>query len=119
MRDEVILVRVDLPAGSQVVKVDKKSLITNIYIGKPSDQPSGEVAIQVNNKFCTLGEIGALIDEQRKAIPTQLHDQMSVNIKADRGVRMDMISNVRQELRRAGVTKVSYGASRHTELNLR
>ena len=38
MRDVSLLVANTMPQASETVKLEKKSLVSNIYVGKPNDQ---------------------------------------------------------------------------------
>ena len=65
MREVTLMVNNGMPEARQVSKLEKKSLVSNIYIGKPKDQFVGvygsEPRIQLNDKLAGLHEISAFV----------------------------------------------------------
>lgn len=116
LRDTEMLVSVNLPSATEVVKLEKKSLVSSIFIGSPARQHQAtlgtESRIQLNDSFRTLDDIRDFITSERDALSE--HDQklLTVSIKADENTRMGIITDVKQELRKASALKISYSARR-------
>lgn len=64
MREVTLMIQNNLPQATQIAKLEKKSLVSNIYVGKPTLQYQKaygtEPRIQLNDKFATLEDVGAL-----------------------------------------------------------
>lgn len=113
IRENPLLVRVRPPAATEVQKLEKKSLVTYINIGQPRDVDRyGTVTrIQINDAFQPVASVGEFISREREDMPEVDQNRMIVSIKADRDVEMGVITDVKQELRRANALKINYSAA--------
>ena len=75
------------------------------------DVVGGESRIQVNDRFVTLDELGAAIEQERSQMSEENRQQMVVSIRADRATEMGLINDVKQELRKAGALHINYSAT--------
>ncbi|MDD2278009.1 MAG: biopolymer transporter ExbD [Bacteroidales bacterium] len=118
MRETDMKVTVKLPEATEVVKLDKKSLVSYIYIGSPARQYQAifgtDSRIQLNDNFRTLVDIRDFITSERDALSEFDRAMLTVSIKGDENTRMGIITDVKQELRKASALKISY-ASRRVE----
>ncbi len=116
MRDQDILVRFTLPQASEVQKLEKKSLVSYIYIGPPSMAMQSRFGttprIQLNDSYKTTQDILEFVASERDKLSENDRAAMTVAIKADQNTLMGVITDVKQELRRANALKVSYTASK-------
>lgn len=114
MREEELFVKFTLPDASEVQKLEKKSLVSYIHIGQPipSYQRKYGTAprIQLNDSYKTTQDILEFIAAERDKLSESDRASMTVCIKADGQTRMGIITDVKQELRRANALKVSYAA---------
>ncbi len=114
MREVSLMVSNAMPQATQTVKLDKKSLVSNIYIGKPTDAYQGangtEPRIQLNDRFATLQELGAFIAAEREARKEEDRNSITNNLKVDRNVTMGIVTDIKQELRKANSLRVNYGS---------
>ena len=116
MREQELLVRFQLPQATEIQKLEKKSLTSYIYIGSPTrvlqakfgDRPR----IQLNDSFRSAQEIGQFIASERDLLNESDRPFMTVTLKADYMSRMGIITDVKQELRKANALKVIYGATK-------
>ena len=67
--------------------------------------------IQLNDKFATAPEVMDYMSAEKKRMSPEDQEQMTVSIKADRGTRMGIISDVKQALREAKAYRISYSAT--------
>ncbi len=115
MRDQELLVAFKLPDATQIQKLEKKSLVSYIFIGQPAPNQRALFGtaprIQLNDSYSTSTEIGQFIAAERDNLSEADKGQMSVCIKADEYTRMGIIIDVKQELRRANALKVVYAAT--------
>lgn len=114
MRQVTLKVKYRVPEGTELTRLVKKSAVTHIYIGKPTDEMSrvvgGGTRVQVNDKFADMAEVTDYVAAERNRMSPEDAQMMSVSVRADRGTEMGIISDVRQALRRAGALRVNYSA---------
>ncbi len=115
MRETTMLVQVRLPSATEIQKLEKKSLASYIYIGSPTaawrslgDAPR----IQLNDAFKQPWEIGQFIASERDALPEADKPAMTVVLKADQNINMGLVTDVKQELRKAEAYNIVYAALR-------
>jgi biopolymer transport protein ExbD len=114
MRDQELLVRYRLPEATEVQKLEKKNLVSYINIGEPVPHMQAKYGtatqIQLNDAFRTAKDIGDFIAAEREQLNEADRAQMTTSIKADQFTKMGIITDVKQELRRANALKISYAA---------
>lgn len=116
MRDQDLLVRYKLPDATEIQKLEKKSLVSYIHVGQPSLSMQAKFGtaprIQLNDSYRTAKDIGDFILAERDKLSENDRAAMTVCIKADNATKMGIITDVKQELRRANALKISYAASK-------
>ena len=119
MREVTLKVKYRVPEGTELTKLVKKSAVTYIYIGKPTDDmrhiAGNKTRIQLNDKYADIDDVTDYVAEERKRMSPEDARAMSVSVKADRNTDMGIMSDVRQALRRAGALRVNYSAVKKTE----
>ena len=114
MREEEVLVKYQLPNATEVQKLEKKNLVSYINIGVPVSHMQARYGtapqIQLNDSFKTAKDIGDFIAAEREQMDEADRAFMTVSIKADRYTKMGIITDVKQELRRASALKISYAS---------
>ena len=114
MRETENKVKVVTPEASEVVKLDRKDLNCYINIGSPTlmyqAQYGNEPRIQLNDSFRTTDDIRDFIAAERDSKSEKDRSLMTVSIRADQDVRMGIVTDVKQELRRCSALKISYTA---------
>ena len=70
MREVTLKVQFRAPQGTELEKLEKKSLVTFIYIGKPTaqfqKQMGSETRIQLNDKFEDVSAVQDYIYQERE-----------------------------------------------------
>ena len=114
MRETENKVIVKIPQASEVVKLERKDLASYINIGTPiralQAQFGTDARIQLNDSFKTTSDIRDFIAAERESKSEADRQFMTVNIRADQDVRMGIITDVKQELRRCSALKIMYTA---------
>ena len=114
MRDTEQKVMVTTPEASEVVKLERKDLNSYINIGTPiktlQAKYGTDARIQLNDSFKTVDDIRDFIAAERDSKSEADRQLMTVSIKADQDVRMGIITDVKQELRRCSALKIMYSA---------
>ncbi len=110
------MVMVKLPEATEIAKLERKDLASYIMIGSPTRdkqaQYGTDARIQLNDSFKTVDDIRDFIAAERESMSEADRQFMTVSIKADENVRMGIISDVKQELRRCSALKIMYAARR-------
>ena len=119
MRETENKVSVNVPEASEVVKLERKDLNSYINIGTPiralQAQYGTEPRIQLNDSFKTTTDIRDFIAAERDSKSEADRQFMTVSIRADQDVRMGIVSDVKQELRRCSALKIMYSARKPAE----
>lgn len=119
MRETETKVVVKLPEASEVAKLDRKDLASYINIGTPVRHLQGQFGtdarIQLNDSFKTVDDIRDFIAAERDAKSEADRQFMTVSIKADANIRMGIVTDVKQELRRCSALKIMYSARKPAE----
>ncbi len=117
MRETDIMVKQTLPRATQLTKIERKSLVSYIYIGEPRNTSlyGGEPKIQTNDVFVDANEIVQFVSQEKDKLSEVERDQITMSMKVDVDVKMGIISDVQQELREANARKVLYSAIRSAE----
>ena len=112
MRQNTLMVENKLPFADQVEKLDKKDLVMYIYAGKPSpryqERFGSEARIQLNDKFASVGEVQQFIFAERETKSEELIPYLTTALKVDEETNMGLVSDIKQELRKAEALKINY-----------
>ncbi len=114
LRETENKVMVRLPEASQSAKLERKDLAAYINVGPPTRnlqaQYGNDARIQLNDSFRTVDDIRDFIATERESKSEADRQFMTVSIKADENVRMGIITDIKQELRRCSALKIMYAA---------
>ena len=114
MRETENKVMVKIPEASEVVKLERKDLNSYINIGTPIKSLQAmygtEARIQLNDSFKTTDDIRDFVAAERESKSENDRQFMTISIRADQDVRMGIITDVKQELRRCSALKIMYSA---------
>lgn len=108
MRNETVKVKLQVPQGTEVTKSSNKFSTINIYIGRNS---YGDTQIQVNDRLCSLDQVGALVQNFQSNLADEAQENLIVNLRADKGTNMGLVNDVKKELRNVGALTVRYSAT--------
>lgn len=116
MRKVAVKVKYQVPQGTELTKLVKKTTITYLYIGKPMNETgqlaSDSLCIQMNDKLVDVAEIKSYLVKERATMSAEDKKQMSVSIRADKETPMGRIIDIKQSLREANVLNVNYAATK-------
>ena len=114
MREVTLKVKFTVPAGTELVKLEKKSAVSFIYVGPPTDalraQMGSGTRIQLNDRYAEAREVMDFIAAERQGMTNQA-DQ-TVSIKADQHTQMGYITGIKEVLRKSWALKICYSASK-------
>ncbi len=104
----------DLPKATEIKKLEKKSLVSYIYVGKPLEQferiYGSEPRIQLNSSFAELSDIYEYILAEREMLNEAERPFMTTSLKVHKDTKMGIVTDIKQELRKASALKINYSA---------
>ena len=114
MRDSSIMVKSDMPKATEIKKLVKKSLVSYINVGQPIKKYQSvfgtEPRIQLNDQFATIEDIQQFISSERESKKEFERNQMTTSLKVDKEVKMGIVTDIKQALRKASTLKINYSA---------
>ena len=120
MREQEVKVQVELPSGTELTKLERKSAITNIYIGTPmNNKESQEAGLQLNDRQLARREVVNLksyIVEEKERLGNKAA-KMKVALKVDNNIDMGLLSDVKMQLRKAYALQIVYSANEEKASN--
>ncbi len=110
MRENTMKVRIKLPEASEVQKLEKKSLVSYIYVGAPSNEKiyGTNTRIQLDNAYATVGDIQEFVAKERQARDENDRKMITTSLKVDQNTRMGVVTDIKQQLRKANALKINY-----------
>ena len=116
MRETSLKVLNITPKATEVAKLEKKSLVAYIYIGKPIKALQGAFGtaprIQLNDAFKTLEDIPFFVEMERDARDEKEINKIVWSLKVDVKTKMGIVNEVKQELRKVNALKLNYSANK-------
>lgn len=110
MREVSLKVKLKLPQATEVQKLEKKSLVSYIYIGPPvkSKLYGTNSRIQLNDTFANVDDIQEFVAKEREDRDEADKKFITTSLKVDGLTKMGIVTDVKQELRKAGALKINY-----------
>lgn len=118
MRETNPLLKIKLPLATELSKIQYKQAVAYVLIGTPVDKETWGDAprIQLNDSFRTVDDVQTFIKKAYSEVPPGLQGQFTVSLKVDEEVTMGIVTDVKQELRKADALKIIYASNRKVEL---
>ena len=114
MREVTLKVEFKVPTGTELEKLEKKSLVTFIYVGKPTAEfrkkLGSESRIQLNDSYAEISQIQDYITQERSSMKEEDQPFMTVSLKIDKETKMGVVTDIKQALRQAYALKINYSA---------
>ncbi len=119
LRETEVKVEQRIPRAEQLVKLEKKKLVTYLYVGKPKDQAAfgSEPLIQANDAFIGIEGIVQWVNQEKSKLSEVERDQITISMKVDNETKMGIIVDVQTELREANARKIMYATPQKAEDN--
>lgn len=115
MRDSELKLKVSVPQATQLSKLEEKSLVNYIYIGKPVDKyqaiygtkPRIQLADQVVDG---VEDIPLFLEKHRIKVPESRHALITTSLRIDGDVTMGIVQDVKTMLRKQNQLRLNYSA---------
>jgi biopolymer transport protein ExbD len=106
-----------LPNASEVKKLEHKSLVSTIYVGKAKNAKLGRGdKIQLNDKISSPDQIAAFVYNERSQKSEAEWPYMTTSIKADVKSSVGTISDIKLKLRDVNALKLSLSSRKVAEI---
>ncbi|PJA07196.1 MAG: biopolymer transporter ExbD [Flavobacteriales bacterium CG_4_10_14_0_2_um_filter_32_8] len=116
MRETTLKVINVTPKATEIEKLEKKSLVSYIYIGKPIKALQGAFGtaprIQLNDAFKTKEDIFQFVEMERNKRVEVERNLVTWSLKVDQKTKMGIVTEVKQELRKANALKINYSSKK-------
>lgn len=118
LRETTINVKQKVPQATELRKLQRKSLVSYLYIGEPKNTVlyGDEPKIQANDVFIEPKDIVLWVSKEKDKLTEAERDQITIALKADEDVKMGLISDVQLQLREANARKLMYTVRQKTDL---
>ncbi|HPF50105.1 MAG TPA: biopolymer transporter ExbD [Draconibacterium sp.] len=114
MREVTYKVRMHLPEATELDKLEKKSLVSYIYIGEPLpmyQKTFGKAPrIQLDDQFADVGDVQDFVIAEREARAEEERPSMITSLKIDDNTKMGIVNDVKQELRKSAALNINYSS---------
>ncbi len=112
LRDGERKVRVLVPYATELQKLEQKSLVNHIWIGRPvekyQDLYGTKPRIQLGDKFATEFDIPLFLEQHKIKVPENQRSRITSSLKVDGDVTMGIVTDVKTILRKSGQLKLNY-----------
>ena len=102
------------PNATELTKLEKKSLVNYIYIGRPiekyKESHGTTPQIQLGDKFSKVSDIPLFLEKHRVKVPESQRGAIKTSLRIDKDVTMGIVTDVKTSLRKAGQLAVNYSA---------
>ena len=117
LRETSIMVEQHLPKSTQLSKLERKSLVSYVYIGKPKNESKfgATPKIQVNDVFIEVKDVVRFVNQEKDKLSEVERDQITMSMKVDVEAKMGIVSDVQQEFKEANARKVLYSSSKRVD----
>ncbi|MCF2873774.1 MULTISPECIES: ExbD/TolR family protein [unclassified Tenacibaculum] len=107
-----------LPSASEVKKLERKSLVSTIYVGKAKDAKYGTSynRIQLNDKIATPDDVPAFIFLERSNVSEAEVPFMTTSLKMDTESNVGTLADIREKLRDVNALKLSLSTHKASEI---
>jgi len=114
MREVTFKVKMKLPEATEIQKLEKKSMVSYIYVGPPVNSKlfGTNTRIQLNDMFANVDDIPEFVQIERQNRPESDRKMITTSLKVDSDTRMGIVTDIKQELRKSGAFKINYSSRR-------
>jgi biopolymer transport protein ExbD len=120
MRETSLKVINVTPKATEVSKLERKSLVAYIYVGKPIKSLQGAFGtaarIQLNDAFKTKEDIALFVEMERDARDEAERNMITWSLKVDQNTKMGIVTEVKQELREVNALKINYSTKKTDQI---
>jgi biopolymer transport protein ExbD len=109
LRDSSLMVKVNTPQASELTKLEEKSLVNYLYIGRPTDQYKEQYGtsprLQLGDKFATVDDIPLFLEKHKIKVAENKRARITSSLKVDGDVTMGIVQDIKTQLRKSNQLK--------------
>ncbi len=126
MREATLKVKYTPPKATEIRKLEKKSLVANIYIGAPLGKnentlPPGKISVQLNDQTIKqedlVRDVRDFIGTEKESRSEADKQKLTFSLKVDKDVQMRYVNTIKAELRKNNALKINYATGKKSEIN--
>jgi biopolymer transport protein ExbD len=123
MREVSLKVKISQPKATEISKLQRKSLVAYIYIGPPTKQYSVTLGslprIQLDDSFARVDQIPEWVAKVKSETNEAEIPLLTYSLKVDKDTKMGIVTEVKQELRKAEALKINYSTLKGSDVKRR
>jgi biopolymer transport protein ExbD len=112
MKDNSLMIKNKLPQADDIEKLNRKNdRVMYIYAGEPAEgyeKFGTEAVLQLNDKIAKPSDLKQFIQSEIALRTEEIVPFMVTALKVDRNANMGLVSDIKQELRKENMLKISY-----------
>lgn len=117
IRDASLKVKIVTPNATEMQKLEKKSLVSYIYVGPPATAAlratyGTEPRIQLNDAYANVSDLAEFIEKEREARDEAERNKLTTSLKVDKDTKMGLVTDIKQELRKMNALKINYSTKK-------
>ncbi len=116
LRDSDLKLAVNTPEATQLTKLDEKSLVNYIYVGRPTQQYQQiygtSPRIQLGDKISTVDDIPLFLEQHKVKLPEAKRGRITSSLRVDGEVTMGIVQDVKTKLRKSNQLRINYSAGK-------
>ena len=119
LREAEQKVSVNLPSASELTKLEQKSLVHYLYVGRPTKKYQElygtSPQLQLGDKISDIEDIPLFIEQHKIKVNESLHGRITSSLRVDGDVTMGIVQDVKTKLRKSNQLRVNYSAKPRQE----
>lgn len=119
LRDAELKVKVTTPYATELTKLEEKSLVNYLYIGRPEAKYQSVYGtrprLQLGDAFATVDDIPLFLEKHKVKVPENKRARITSSLRVDGEVTMGIVQDVKIKLRKSGQLKVNYSAKKRPQ----
>lgn len=112
MKDSDLKIENRLPKADQTAKLHKKRYLMYIYAGRVKEAYAASLGssdrIQLNDRISSVSDIRGFVINAKESKKAEDEPYLTASLKFDKNVKMGLVQDIKQELRKAEQLRVNY-----------
>ncbi|MEK7253573.1 MAG: biopolymer transporter ExbD [Bacteroidota bacterium] len=118
-RETDLKVKVVVPQATELEKLEQKTLVHTIYIGRPQDRYKAIYGtaprIQLDDAFRNIVDIPLFVENHKATLQPGMRARVTSSLRVDGDITMGIVQDVKTQLRKIGQLKINYASRRRVE----
>ena len=114
LRDAELKVAVQVPKATELTKLEQKSLVHYLYVGKPTKKYQSlygtSPSLQLGDKISGINDIPIFIEKHKIKVNESQHGRITSSLRVDGDVTMGIVQDIKTKLRKSNQLRVNYSA---------